>query len=122
MEREITFNEYGRKSDACFKRVEPTCPFVAVIPTVTLETIDGVKDLNNCLVHVTNINTTFYVDDKHRIIITWAGPVEKNGYDYENNPLRLRSQMVYDFENNRAIYYNANGSYRLITLTEGQNV
>lgn len=25
---------------------------------------------------MSDINTTFYIDDKHRIMITWAGPVE----------------------------------------------
>lgn len=89
---------------------------VAVIPTVVIDTVDGMKELADCFVHVSNINTTFYIDDKHRSIITWAGPVEIDGYDYENNPLRLRSQMVYDFENDLAIYFNKTGNYRLIAL------
>jgi hypothetical protein len=91
---------------------------VAVIPTVVVETTDGLKELADCFVHVANINTTFYIDDKHRSIITWAGPVEVNDYDYEANPLKLRSQTVYDFQNNRAIVYNKTGAYRLIELTE----
>lgn len=91
---------------------------VAVIPTVVVETTESLKELADCFVHVANINTTFYIDDKHRMIITWAGPVEVDGYDYENNPLKLRSQVVYDFENNRAIVYNKTGAYRFITLTE----
>ena len=89
---------------------------VAVIPSVTVESKENLKDLADCFVHVTNINTTFYIDDKHRVMITWAGPVEIDDYDYQNNPLGLRSQTVYDFENNRAIYYNKTGGYRLITL------
>lgn len=91
---------------------------VAVIPAITVEDVSGIKNIADCFVHVSNINTTFYIDDKHRMMITWAGPVEANGYDYENNPLNLRSQVVYDFENNRAIYYNKIGEYRVITLGE----
>lgn len=91
---------------------------VAVIPTLVVETTEGLKELADCFVHVANINTTFYIDDKHRSIITWAGPVEVDAYDYANNPLKLRSQTVYDFENNRGIYYNKTGAYRLFTLTE----
>lgn len=89
---------------------------VAVIPTVVIDTVDNMRELADCFVHVSNINTTFYIDDKHRSIITWAGPVEIDGYDYESNPLRLRSQTVYDFENNLAIYFNKTGNYRLIPL------
>lgn len=91
---------------------------VAVIPTVVVETTEGLDELADCFVHVANINTTFYIDDKHRSIITWAGPVEISDYDYENNPLKLRSQTVYDFANNIAIVYNRTGAYRLIELTE----
>jgi hypothetical protein len=91
---------------------------VAVIPAITVEDVSGIKNIADCFVHVSNINTTFYIDDKHRMMITWAGPVEANDYDYENNPLNLRSQTVYDFENHRAIYYNKIGEYRVITLGE----
>jgi hypothetical protein len=110
--------EYGHKHNACIRETEPQCPYTAVIPTVTLETADNIRELADCFVHVTNINTTYYIDDKHRIIVTWAGPVEVNDYDYQNNPLGLRSQWAYDFANNRGIYYNAQGVYRTIELTE----
>ena len=110
--------EYGCKHNACIREIKPQCPYTAVIPSVTIETIDGIKELADCFVHVANINTTYYIDDKHRMIITWAGPVEVNDYDYTNNPLNLRSQWAYDFVNNRGIYYNAQGVYRTIELTE----
>lgn len=86
---------------------------------MVVEHADNLKDLCDTFVHVSDLNTTFYIDDKHHTIITWAGPVEVDDYDYVNNPLGLRSQMLYDFQNNRAVYYNKNGAYRLITLTEG---
>lgn len=91
---------------------------IAVIPSVTVDSVEGLRDLADCFAHVTSINTTFYIDDKHRMMITWAGPVEVEDYDYENNPLNLRSQTVYDFKNNLAIVYNKTGEYRLLTLTE----
>ena len=119
MEDKIKFDEYGKKVQGAFRRDEqPGCPFTAVIPSITVMDTSGIKGLADCLVHVASNNTTYYIDDKHRIIITWAGPVEADDYDYENNPLGLRSQTVYDFANNRAIYYDKYGRYRLIALQE----
>lgn len=94
----------------------PECPMNAVIPAITVEDISGIRNIADCFVHVKNINTTFYIDDKHRMMITWAGPVEAEDYDYTTNPLGLRSQTVYDFANNRGIYYNKVGEYRVFTL------
>ena len=105
--------EYGCKHNACIREKNPDCPYQAVIPTLTVEDVSGLKNLADCFVHVSNINTTFYIDDKHRMMITWAGPVEVRDYDYQNNPLNLRSQVVYDFDNGRAIYYNAQGEYMI---------
>lgn len=110
--------EYGCKHNGCIRPIKPECPYEAVIPLVTVETTSNLKDLADCFAHVSSTNTTFYIDDKHRMTITWAGPVEVDDYDYTNNPLNLRAQTVYDFQNNRAIYYNKSGQYRLITLTE----
>ena len=110
--------EYGCKHNACIRQIDPTCPYTAVIPSITVESVNNLKDLADCFVHVANINTTFYIDDKHRITTVWAGPVDVDGYDYVSNPLNIRGQTVYDFTNNRAIYYNTQGQYRLITLTE----
>lgn len=111
--------EYGPKVCGAIRPGEPHCPYQAVIPSLTVESVSNLKDLADCFVHVSNINTTFYIDDKHCPVITWAGPVEVDDYDYANNPLGLRSQMLYDFQNNRAVYYNKSGAYRLVTLTEG---
>ncbi len=57
------------------KNADP-CKSCAFIPALTVETVDGITNLANCFVHVASINTTFYIDDKHRPMITWAGPVE----------------------------------------------
>ena len=102
----------------CIREKNPECPMAAVIPSVVVDSTSNLKKLADCFVHVTSINTTFYIDDKHRMMITWAGPVEVDNYDFANNPLGLRSQVVYDFANNVAAYYNATGEYRLMTLDE----
>ena len=87
--------EYNYTMPACIKNQAPNCMAKAVIPSITVETIDGLTNLANCFVHVTSINTTFYIDDKHRPMITWAGPVEIAAYDIETNVLNLRSQTLY---------------------------
>lgn len=87
--------EYPYTMEACIKNRQPDCMAKAVIPSITVETADGITNLANCFVHVTETNTTFYVDDKHRIMIVWAGPVEVEAYDYEANELGLRSQDCY---------------------------
>ena len=114
--KDIKFCEYGCKAPGCIRNTEPGCPMHAVIPSVVVDDVSGLKNLADCFVHVTNINTTFYIDDKHRTMITWAGPVEVDNYDFAANPLGLRSQVAYDFRNGTAAYYNKTGEYRLITL------
>lgn len=116
--KNIEFNEYGSCVPGAFRPQEPKCPFVAVIPTLTVQTVANIKGLADCLVHVTENNTTYYIDDKHRITITWAGPVEADNYDYEANPLNLRSQEVWDFANSRVIRYNATGQYLIFNSSE----
>lgn len=68
--------EYRLNVKGCIRNRNPECPYNAVIASVTVETTDGIKNLADCFVHVVDINTTFYIDDKHRPIIIWAGPVE----------------------------------------------
>lgn len=68
----------------------------AVIPSVTVDSIDGITNLANCFVHVTNNNTTYYIDDKHRPMLVWAGPAEVEDYDIEANELKLRSQICFN--------------------------
>lgn len=114
----IEFSEYGNNVPGAFRPGAPKCPFIAAIPTLTVENINGLKGLADCLVHVANINTTYYIDDKHRMVITWAGPVEADGYDYADNPLKLRSQEVWDFANKRVIRYSAQGSYMVEQLED----
>lgn len=110
------FKEYGACTPGVIKQIAPTCKDKAVIPSVTVESVEGMKGLAGCFVHVIANNTTYYIDDKHRITIIWAGPVEIAGYDYVANPRNLRSQSVYDFINNIEIYYNSLGEYRIKML------
>lgn len=111
--------EYGPKVGGCIRQISPKCPYKAVIPSVTVDTAENLKDLADCFVHVSDINTTFYIDDKHRIITTWAGPVEYNNYDLEANPLGLRSQFLIDFANERGAYYDKTGAYEVFSFGGG---
>ena len=96
--------EYKHKAKACIRNKNPECPYNAVIASVTVETLDGIENLADCFVHVTSINTTFYIDDKHRIMTIWAGPVEltipEDVTTFDEivayvNSLGLRSQSLY---------------------------
>ena len=93
-----------KKVPGCIRVQQPKCPFVAVIPTVTVEDNSGLKELADCFVHVLNINTTYYIDDKHRIITIWQGPVEVDSpEDVQTeeqfmefvHSFNLRSQFLY---------------------------
>lgn len=88
-------NEYHYTMPACIRNKQPDCLAKAVIPSITVDTTDGITNLANCFVHVTGINTTFYIDDKHRPMIIWAGPVEIESYDIVTNELGLRGQTCY---------------------------
>ena len=111
------FGGCGCPVPATMQRTAPKCPYEPIFPSVVIETKDGINRLAACFVHVIDINTTFYIDDKHRISTIWAGPVEVNDYDFDANELGLRSQNIYDFKNNKMAYYNAQGEYRLVDLT-----
>lgn len=93
------------------KWAPPQCPVKAVIPLVEVATPENLKKLSNCLAYVQSTNTTYYVDNQHRFIICWAGPVFADNYDYNTNPLGLRGQLVPDFQNNRLIIYNNIGEH-----------
>ena len=92
----------------------------AVIPATTVETVDGITNLANCFVHVTGINTTFYIDDKHRPMMIWAGPVETEvPSDVTTDEqfmafvksFNLRSQFLY------AKYYSSdNNQYGIVAV------
>lgn len=104
--------EYCGSTCAAIRPGEPKCPPQAIIPSLTVESVSNLKDLADCFVHVSDINTTFYIDDKHRIMTTWAGPVEYDNYDLAANSLGLRSQFLIDFANERGAYYDKTGNYK----------
>lgn len=113
--------EYGCKHNACIREKNPDCPYEAVIPSVTVETINNLKDLADCFVHVEDINTTFYIDDKHRIMVTWAGLVSADDYDFDANPLNVRSQIIYDAKNNKAAIYDNKGAHYIFQISDIEN-
>lgn len=104
----------------CIKKDADPCKAKAVIPSITVDTVEGITNLANCFVHVTTINTTFYVDDKHRPMITWAGPVEVNNYDVEANELNLRSQFCFTTINGvfSEVYFDKQGVGHIIGTEE----
>ena len=108
--------EYPCKRLACIRNKTPDCEAAAVIPSITVDTIDGITNLANCFVHVTPINTTFYVDDKHRIMVVWAGPVEIDSYNVDTNPLGLRSQFCFTTVNGvySEVYFDKQGVKHII--------
>lgn len=89
---------------ACIRNKQPDCTAKAVIPSITVETVDGLTNLANCFVHVTSNNTTYYVDDKHRPMMVWAGDVEvdlpssvQTDEEWNNfiKSFKLKSQFLY---------------------------
>lgn len=103
-------NEYCGCKLGRIKEIEPTCDSTAVIPSITVQSVEGITNLANCLVHVEDINTTFYVDDKHRVMITWAGPVDIPGYNMVSNPSHYKDQIVTDIEKGIAVIYDKHGN------------
>lgn len=101
--------EYCGTMPACFEKGLPKCPAVAVIPSMTLDTTEGLKQLSNTVVHVISNNTTYYVDDKHRITEICSEPVSRDNYDFANNPEKFAGQIVFDYANNIAFYYDNSG-------------
>lgn len=101
---------------ARIKKDADPCKSCAFIPTVTTEKVDGITNLANTLVHVTSTNTTYYIDDKHRPMIVWAGPVEIDNYDISNNPNNLRSQTCYTIVDSvyAEVYFDKTGTAHII--------
>lgn len=109
-------NEYKYTMPACIRNKNPDCTAQAVIPSITVETTDGISNLANCFVHVTSNNTTYYVDDKHRVMTTWSGLVPVEDYDFDANPFNLRNQIAYDEKNNVVAIYDDRGNYYIFQL------
>lgn len=101
---------------ACIRKKKPDCEHTAVIPAITVESTDDLINYRDTLIHVIDNNTTYYVDDKGRPMITWAGPVEYNNYDLDANPLKLRGQILLDLARQLGAYYDRNGQYQTFML------
>lgn len=100
---------------------EKDCVENATIAQVTVDTIDGITNLASCFVYVTSTNTTYYIDDKHRILTAWKGVVEADDYNIETNPLNLRSQFLYTTVTNQegeevpaAVYFDKDGNPQVL--------
>ena len=104
----------GKEAPVCFQKRDPFCPAMAIIPTKIVDTMAEVKGLANCVVKVIENNNVYYIDDKHRISLVSSNPTEHNNYDFVNNPLDLRAQIVFDYAGAKVAYYDAAGN--LFTL------
>lgn len=89
------------------------CPKGSAIPIVTVKTVDGIKTLKGCFIFVEDINTLYYADNRHNIVVVNAGPVEQNDYDLEGNPLNLRKQILVNNVEDviKFYYYDKGGNY-----------
>lgn len=87
----------------------PCCP-PETANVVQVQNVAGIKGLNNCFVYVQSINTSFYVDNAHRITWISAGVVEEPNYDIQANPLNLRNQFLYD-PRTKEVHYFSNTGY-----------
>lgn len=83
---------------------------------VSVQSIEGIKGLSNAFVYVQNINTTFFLNDCHEVVLINSGNVYIDNYDPIGNALSLRGQTCYDFANNKAYVFNNAGEYRTLTL------
>lgn len=102
------------------------CVENATIAQVTVDTIDGITNLASCFVYVTSTNTTYYIDDKHRILTAWKGVVEAEEYDLDENKLNLRGQLLFTTVENEegeevpiTVYYDNQGKPH-VTNEEGE--
>lgn len=113
-----TFGEYPCKQAACIQKKQPDCKATAVIPSITVDTADGILNLANCFVHVVQNNTTYYIDDKHRIMLVWSGPAEVSEYDITTNPAGYRSQIVFNQAANSSrmtmVYFDKQGTAHVL--------
>lgn len=109
-------SEYCGKKPGCIRKKKPGCVSACVIPSVTVDSVSGIRNLRDCFVYVTSLNTTFYIDDKGRPMITWAGPVEIADYDYQTNPDNLRAQMLFtnSGSQNLMIYFDKSGQAQVM--------
>lgn len=104
------------------KDIKLNCPYLAVIPSQTVDTVSQTTGIQNALVHITDINTTVYIDDKFRQTIISVGEIEIPDYDYQNNPRKIKGQTVVDFENSRTIRYDRTGTNYIVTTGTGGTV
>lgn len=104
------------------KWAPPQCPVKAVIPLVEVATPENLKTLSNCFAYVQSTNTTFYIDNQHKFIMCWAGPIFADNYDYTTNPLGIHGQFVPDFANSQLIVYNEAGEYLILNGSQSPSV
>lgn len=124
------FNEYKYTRPGCVRNQNRDCAARAVIASKTVATTKEMLGLCEALVHVAENNTTYYLDDKGNKMLTWAGPVELEGYDIVANPLGLKGQLLYTTEETTdpvtgekvtrsvTVYYDNKGNHHTVYFQE----
>lgn len=88
---------------------EQFCCQPEITSVVTVQSVAGIKGLNNCFVHVLDNNTVYYVDSQHHTTVVSSQVVELTEYDSEKNPLNLRNQIAYDTKRELLTYFDNSG-------------
>ncbi len=81
-----------------------------LVQVKTVQTVAGIKGLNNCFVYVSDINTTFFVDHAHRITLISSQVVEVKNYDIASNPRNFRNLIVFDTATRDLLYFDNTGT------------
>lgn len=88
---------------------------------VTVQTVDGIKGLNNCFVFVQSTNSVYYVDRSHKVTLISAQPVDVREYDTHANPLNLRNQFAFDLVTKEVTYFTNAGQPIALSSTVSQD-
>lgn len=108
---------------------KPECTKKAIIASTTVETTSKMEGIRDAFVHVTENNTTYYLDSCGNPIITWAGPVDMPRYDVDNNPFGYKKQLLHtvrtttnpvtglDEDDDVVVYYDSRGDAHVL-MTE----
>ena len=64
--------EYCKRVIGNIVETDDSCAAQATIPIYEVESVSDVRKIANGFVHVAENDTTYYVDDKHRILTTWS--------------------------------------------------
>lgn len=125
----INLRNYDYTLPACVRNKKPECTKKAIIASTTVETTSKMEGIRDAFVHVTENNTTYYLDSCGNPIITWAGPIDMPRYDVDNNPFGYKKQLLHtvrtttdpstgeETDDDVVVYYDSRGDAHVL-MTE----